>query len=1665
MDQPAEPITPAVSSVAREFSVLRQKLTFDIDLLHQSIKGETEITVAPLTGALKEIRLHCRQCDILSVTVEGKPANIQYNDPYRSVAPHPGWGIKQHHLYKERLGAFFGDNAREELVIELPKTVKVKESTTGGIGDGVLGRSKPGIPATPAGLPETPIVGGAELQTDYQSLSLKIRFAIKDVRDGVHFVGLSKGDSRYPCVYTLNSTFPGSACCLFPCLDDSTERSEWEISVRCAKTLGSALGLKNADPAAAVTEGLEDQSADSQKDFGLNEQERAMDLAVICSGQFEDESDDPSDETRKIVTYSTGDIYCSANQVGFAVGPFEQVDISDLREVDEDDKLAEDAVQVVAYCQPGRAAEVKNTILPLATAVDFFTERYTRFFYPCYSMCFLDDLPQDSVTTAGLSFLSTRLLFPQDIIDQIYETTHKVVHALATQYAGIGVTAREPADNWCIIGMAYFMADMFMKSLCGNNEYRFRQKLAVDRIIELDRDRPSLHSSGALLHLDPSESEFVALKSAVVLFILDRRLTKSSTSSGVSRIINRTLTATKGGDAEATLLTTGQFQKTCERTGHAKLDTFFNQWVYGAGYPIFRVNQRFNKKKLVVEMQIEQTQIPDDDKAPPPTSELNPDYFLRDVNEDLNEVYVDKAAPFKGPMTIRIHEADGTPYEHIVDIDGKKSQKLEVPYNTKYKRLKRNRRGQKDTSKNANAQNQAQVAEDKDEPLLYCLGDVLQSEKDVKDWQLWEWAPEQEKEMSEDSYEWIRMDADFEWICKLEINLQPWMFVSQLQQDRDVVAQYESLEYMAKQNAHPLISTFLTRTIMDSRYFHGIRTRAVSLLPNVAKEPVGWIGLFHLRKIFQELFCSGEYQARPNDFSDRAQYLLQLALPKALARVRDNAGQVPLNVKRLFVDTIKFNDNSQNDISDCYWITTLMSCLADVLVKSPDHPTNVLTSDSQEEEDAFRKAAIGEIERYRRIDEWISSFQNLYSRTALDCLLRLSLSDVLQPKVADFLQYTRQGNADELRLQAFRCLVDLGKLKHGPIIKYILHCMANDPSPYMRQQILSIFGRGLGLVAIGENESSKPKQDVSEGLIIEEGTTEDRAQDKARRTTIEGAIQALKAEIGESEPLADGLWTAITSPSLTLQEVWQLFSIPEILYETQDTLMVKLKYPRYYSVSYRGDGKFTFSKTRVRTEKMRVAAPVKGERPPAAARKPSMKITFPGRSASSLIDPGALTGGSSAKAPTSAQTPSLHLTMPPPAQRPTPASEKPPIKTEISPDLERRKSLGLSRPSKIVKLRVPQLKNPAVQERLAKIVPRTAPASDSQPKRIKLSVGNDIKTEESSPKKFAPIEASSPLPLQHRAGTPSDQRRPSTASSSSSKRGQKRKSSERETPVHAGGHGDYFMDANGNLAGEPQPKKSRKSGEHQRSQTPGAPSAPTASYGPVASATSPQFGAWDTPTAGASSGNASMQFGAWDSGEKPRSNEVHVNGNAERSQTPGTPVRRPSKIVKLKMPGARAEKPASHTASVSQSQMDSQKVEAPSSAPAPSSIGEPLYGSLDGTMDLAQVTAESPTLTDNTGGPSADMTAIGAGVGDAVQHHSAHINPDSTSAGAANVLNGGNAGDSDDEDDLPMALSRANGQVKQLNSGPVPGGQASNNTVILQTTTDELTTQDSNGNV
>ena len=1199
-----EEVAAAPVEASAEYGILKQRVDFDIDFAGRSLKGSTEITVQPLAKTLKQIRLHCRQCKPVAIRLDGISVKWEYDDPYPRARMPDGSKAEQHDMLKARIEGSLRPRPQPELVVTLPPKLKIQEL-----------QADPAINVLPQendamAVAETPTISsGAQQGPQFAPIKLFIEFEVASFRDGIHWTGYAEGDMRYPCLYTKAEPWAGNSSCIFPCVDDATSRCSWDISIRCARTLGDAFKIRtdsdeqsNGDPITAdqdveMTNGTNTASratATSKKkadDFliSLADEEAAMELTIVCIGDLTDDTVDAEDDTYHTMSFSLTQPVI-AQHVGFAIGPFEHVDLSAARGSEEEERLGQSAFKINGYCLPGKSKELLNTCYPIAWAMDHMGVKYGSFPFSSYQVIFVDDFIYDTVAAAGVSFCSTHLLFPKTVIEPLYRNTRTLVQALADQWIGVNVIAKEPTDAWVVAGISGFMTDAYMRDLCGNNEFRWQQKLAAEKVYDLDVDRPSIRQLGELLHLDSSIRDFVNVKSALVLFILDRRLMKTSGNTGVQRIINKIFLNAKTGALTNGEVSTAEFQRTCERLGHNKLELFFKQWVFQSGVPIFYVTQRFNKKKLVVEMVISQRQL---ERVTKPAFE--PSNFMREVKEHVQEVWAPETNPvFTGPMTIRIHEADGTPYEHIVEIK-EATTRLEIPYNTKYKRLKRSRRQRE-------RQQAAGAAEGEEEGghLLYSLGNILDTEEDKRKWNLADWAEEDEEKMGQESYEWIRMDADFEWIGKIHLVMPLYMYISQLQQDRDIVAQYESMRYLLGSNPHHVSLSILVKTLVDDRYFWGIREMAADGLAICAKDKWQDIGQFHLIKAFRSLFCvDGTNMPKSNDFSDRRNFVLQCAIPRAMAKLRDLDGKVPMSVRQFFVDLLKFNDNSNNTInddesgeillySDNHYIATLINCLADSLIASHREPQPSYTfsfgdddpMDTVDDLDAdFEKLAIGQIERHRRIDEWDPSYQNLYSVTALECLQRLTIAGIVQDKTAEVMKYVRGGNADNVRLAAWRCLSEVGVLRKMPAMKCLLYDFRRDLSPKFRDMMLSILGEALGHIALGDPEPAKiesqPPADA--GLILEqEVSSEARRLEATRKTTPEGAIAALENTLKDDPDFGGALWSCIVSQSLMLDEVASLCDIAALIFEPVDKHVLRLGLPRKWRCENVGQGKVRF---------------------------------------------------------------------------------------------------------------------------------------------------------------------------------------------------------------------------------------------------------------------------------------------------------------------------------------------------------------------------------------------------------------------------------------------------------------------------------------------------------
>jgi transcription initiation factor TFIID subunit 2 len=215
-------------------------------------------------------------------------------------------------------------------------------------------------------------------------------------------------------------------------------------------------------------------------------------------------------------------------------------------------------------------------------------------------------------------------------------------------------------------------------------------------------------------------------------------------------------------------------------------------------------------------------------------------------------------------------------------------------------------------------------------------------------------------------------------------------------------------------------------------------------------------------------------------------------------------------------------------------VATLLSCLAQSVISTSDQQFSFHVPDyDQEARDVeFQRAAIEDIRRFQRTDEWIPSYQNIYSVTALDALTLLMQKDAAPRRISEIMQYTQPENSDAVRLKAFDCLIELGMFSSPDILSYFFATIVYDQSPYFRDRIWHVIGKGLGRVALLEplDEGEAP----TSGFVVDAADTTTRASALERTESIEAAQKVLAKKIGGNQELKDTILDGLRYVYLTL---------------------------------------------------------------------------------------------------------------------------------------------------------------------------------------------------------------------------------------------------------------------------------------------------------------------------------------------------------------------------------------------------------------------------------------------------------------------------------------------------------------------------------------------------
>ncbi|WFD03799.1 hypothetical protein MOBT1_002493 [Malassezia obtusa] len=962
--------------------------------------------------------------------------------------------------------------------------------------------------------PEATAHADATGEQGFAAITVRVDYLIEDTYSAIQTV-LPTAEAPYqvPHLYT-RPTGPDSARHWVPCVDTLWDRCTWELEFVVPRRLETA-----DEPVADVAPDDDDDEAE--------EALRGTEVTVVCSGELTEHAVHPHNP-EKSVFYYTQPVATSVQHLAFCAGPFVMGRVSPRRP---------DAVEVLAFCLPEREHELLHTTAFTWQAIEYIAGEYGSFPFNSFKMVFVEGARVDCHSAATLAVCSSDLLHPPSVIDQAFANRHTLSVAVAFQWVGINIVQKTWADTWLIHGLSQHLAAMFLRRLLGNNDYRFRMKKDCDRLCAWDIGMPPLYQVGLSEPPDPQLLAFLNLKAPLVLYLLDRRLCKMGASLGLGRVIPKVFLQAITGEMAHNALGTHQFLRICKKVSGADLRQFVDQWINGSGCPRFICTATFNRKKLLIEMHVRQ--------------ESPAALYAAAHPEDA--LLSNPVSLWEGQMTVRIHEADGTPYEHVLDIKNE-HQRYDVPFNTKYKRVRRN------TKRFQARQAAAAAAAAGDEDAAEAIGMIdlgfglgmWEDEEERKRWKVADWTEEDEAIMASAPYEWIRLDADFEWMAQIQFEQPDYMWVSQLQRDRDVVAQLVAVHALS-QMPSLITSSMLTRTVLVTKYFYRIRAEAAHGLANCALPHLDLLGLFHLLMLFRTTYCfdlppehGGDRTAldapcipRPNDFSDMADYFVRRALIHAIARVRDHQGKALPLVQRFLINLLRYNDNSTNKYVDDFYLSSIINALAATLIPADTGALSARTpgidDEYTEEEVALRTQAIHEVERLQELDRLVPSFHNTVTLASIDFQLALIFANLRPVHLPIFLEYTREGNFTPVRLAALNALLLLRGLQHKVLARYYLALLAHDANDVVKLHLARSLCDALAVgIATGELGYTRPRtepadvlQEAPRSALDNLGEQEaKRAQDDAQHDAM---LKFLRREIGRSASVREGFLGAFAA--------------------------------------------------------------------------------------------------------------------------------------------------------------------------------------------------------------------------------------------------------------------------------------------------------------------------------------------------------------------------------------------------------------------------------------------------------------------------------------------------------------------------------------------------------
>ncbi len=272
--------------------------------------------------------------------------------------------------------------------------------------------------------------------------------------------------------------------------------------------------------------------------------------------------------------------------------------------------------EAIAQKSYGKTKEMMRVYEEL-TGVDFPYNKYDQTIVANFNFGGMENI---TATTMA----DTEILFnPPPVVEDL------VSHELAHSWFGDLVTCKNWSELWLNEGFATFMEAAYREKMYGREDYlrKMREDAAQFFVDEtINRNRHPLFNQNANPKDDGIFDVTTYQKGGSVIHTLRETVGTENFWKAINIYLNRY----KFQNVE-----TPDLQKAMEETSGMKLDWFFKQWIYGAGFPKLNVKPVYDTATKTLNLSVTQTQTAD--KITPEAFVLPMEIEITTVNGTTSE--------------------------------------------------------------------------------------------------------------------------------------------------------------------------------------------------------------------------------------------------------------------------------------------------------------------------------------------------------------------------------------------------------------------------------------------------------------------------------------------------------------------------------------------------------------------------------------------------------------------------------------------------------------------------------------------------------------------------------------------------------------------------------------------------------------------------------------------------------------------------------------------------------------------------------------------------------------------------------------------------------------------------------------------------------------------